>query len=128
MKPLRVLLLTVWLGTAGVAALSGCGTARRGAAVTGPQEPPTPEVALGQRVFDATCNGCHPGGTAGIGVALNNKPLPGFVIRRQVRWGLGAMPAFSEDAVSDEELDALVAYLHWLRGLDPREAALEPSE
>lgn len=39
-------------------------------------------------------------------------------LRRQVRWGLGAMPAFSEETISDEDLAALVAYLVWLRCLD----------
>lgn len=124
MKPLHVILLAGLLGGVG----TGCGTARRGAAVTDPQVPPTAQVRLGERVFDATCNGCHPGGTAGIGVALNNKPLPGWLIRFQVRNGVGAMPAFSEEAVSAAELDALVAYLQWLRRLDPRDEALDPSE
>jgi mono/diheme cytochrome c family protein len=111
---------------AALVALAACGSARRGAPLVGPHEPPTPEVALGQRTFDTFCNGCHPGGTAGVGVALNNKPLPGLVIRRQVRWGLGAMPAFGDETISDEELDALVAYLHWLRGLDVPDGALTP--
>ncbi len=123
MKPLHVILLAGLLGGVG----TGCGTARRGAAVTEPQQQ-TVQVRLGERVFDATCNGCHPGGTAGIGVALNNKPLPGWLIRFQVRNGVGAMPAFSEEAVSAAELDALVAYLQWLRRLDPRDEALDPSE
>lgn len=37
---------------------------------------------------------------------INNKPLPGFLIKFQVRNGLGAMPAFSKEHVSPEELDA----------------------
>jgi mono/diheme cytochrome c family protein len=57
------------------------------------------------------CHQCHPRGEAGIGPALNNKPLPGFLIRFQIRSGLGAMPAFPERVVGNEELDVLVAYL-----------------
>ena len=113
--PLALLLI------AAVVALAACGSARRGAPLTGPHEPPNAEVAEGQRTFDRFCNGCHPGGAAGVGLALNNKPLPGFVIRRQVRWGLGAMPAFSEETISDQELDNLVAYLVWLRRLDRKD-------
>ncbi|MDC4226474.1 MAG: cytochrome c [Candidatus Manganitrophus sp.] len=57
-----------------------------------------------------------PEGEAGLGPALNNKPLPGWMIRFQVRHGLGAMPAFSEKEISDRELDDLViAYLKAFR-------------
>jgi mono/diheme cytochrome c family protein len=104
--------------------VAACGTARRGVPFTGEHTPPTEEVALGQRVFAANCNGCHPGGTQGLGPALNNKPLPGWAIRFQVRNGLGAMPAFSPEEVSGDELDALVSYLVWLRRLPVR--GLEP--
>lgn len=97
---------------------AGCGSARRGVPVQQPFEADTPELQRGQRVFMQFCNGCHPGGTAGVGLALNNKPLPGFVIRYQVRHGLGVMPAFSDDVISEEQLDALVAYLDALRDHD----------
>lgn len=64
------------------------------------------------------CNGCHPGGEAGLGPALNNKLLPGFLIKFQVRNGLGVMPSFSQDVISPEELDDLVSYLVALRHHD----------
>lgn len=114
-------LLTV---LAGLLLIAACGTARRGAPLTGPHDPPNEQVRLGQQTFATYCHGCHPGGTAAIGPAINNKPLPGFAIRRQVRWGLGQMPSFSEEVISDEALDGIVAYLVWLRRLDPREDAL----
>ena len=101
--------------------LVACGTARRGAPLTGEHTPPTAEIALGQRVFDANCHQCHVGGTQGLGPALNDKPLPGWLIRLQVRRGLGAMPSFTEEEISDEELDALVSYMVWLRRLDWKE-------
>lgn len=102
---------------------AACGTARRGLPLTSDRALDDPTLQLGRRTFDAHCHQCHPGGTGGLGVALNNKPLPGFVIRLQVRQGFGAMPAFSEEEISDEALDALVAYLKWLRDLPPPEEA-----
>ncbi len=50
-----------------------------------------------------------------IRAALNNKPLAGFLVRFQVRHGLGVMPSFDEERVTEEELDLLVEYLAALR-------------
>jgi mono/diheme cytochrome c family protein len=63
----------------------------------------------------ANCHQCHPGGEAGLGPAINDKPLPGFLIRLQVRNGLGAMPAFSAQEISPDDLDDLIAHLKALR-------------
>ena len=95
--------------------LTYCGTARRGVPMFEPVSIENPSVANGQKVFMSYCHSCHPGGTAGLAPAINNKPLPGFLIRYQVRHGLGMMPAFKEDVISDKELDNLVAYLKVLR-------------
>lgn len=100
--------------------LAGCAPAYRGEPVMGPLDTSHPQVALGERVFESNCNECHPGGAGGLGPSLNDKPLPGWLIAYQVRNGLGAMPAFSEAQISDEELDALVAYLVQLREHGPR--------
>jgi mono/diheme cytochrome c family protein len=111
------------LASAVVAALlfaGGCGvgTARRtslsGAAA------PSPSVARGELVFMAQCQSCHPGGEAGLGPALNNRALPAFAIRYQVRRGLGAMPAFSRAELPEADLDALIAYLKALRARPAR--------
>lgn len=97
--------------------LVGCGSARRGLLVSGP-------VALdrheerGQRAFAEYCYECHPDGTAGLGPAINNRPLPRWFIKMQVRAGLGGMPSFDEAMVSDEELDAIADYLVALRNAD----------
>lgn len=95
------------------AAAAGC-TARRG-------EPFAP-VSLsselsrrGEEVFARHCHACHPGGEGGLGPALNNKPLPGFMIRMQVRRGLGVMPSFPEERIGAADLDAIAAYLKDLR-------------
>lgn len=62
------------------------------------------------------CSQCHPGGEAGVGPAINDKPLPGFLIRFQVRQGLGAMPAFSIERITDDQLTDVITYLQALRG------------
>ncbi len=103
------------LGSVLLLALAACGTARRSVPVGPPLTLSEAQAERGQHVFMQYCNGCHPGGAAGLGPALNNKPLPGFAIRYQVRHGLGTMPAFSEEVISEEELDALADYLVALR-------------
>ena len=69
----------------------------------------------GQKVFMKNCYACHPGGDAGLGPSLNDKPLPDFMIRLQVRHGFGAMPAFTPTDISDADLDALLDYLSALK-------------
>jgi mono/diheme cytochrome c family protein len=93
---------------------AGC-SARRSEPIAGPLRATSPEVIRGEIAFDAHCSHCHPGGEKGFAPALNNKPLPGFLIRFQVRHGLGAMPAFSRQEIGDEELRAVVAYMKALR-------------
>jgi mono/diheme cytochrome c family protein len=96
--------------------LAACGTGRR-------VDPPLAlssagqdsELAHGQRVFMRACHQCHPRGETGLGPALNNKYVPAFLIRFQVRNGLGAMPAFPASALSTEELDAVVRYIQYLQ-------------
>lgn len=95
--------------------LVNCAPAYRGEPIVGPLNTSDLQVALGQHVFDAHCHECHPGGAAGLGPGINDKPLPGPLIEFQVRNGLGVMPAFSEEQITEEELDALVAYLLTLR-------------
>ncbi len=93
----------------------GCGASRRDAPLSEPLAIENPQVARGQIVFMQNCYQCHPGGGAGLGPALNNKPAPKFLIRTQVRKGLGAMPAFDEARISDDDLEALAMYTVTLR-------------
>ncbi len=105
---------------AGVALLlGGCGSARRSEPLTGPVVLPA-DAARGEVVFMRHCHACHPGGEAGLGPAINNKPLPGFLIATQVRLGLGAMPAFSTEDIPPADLDALLAYVKARRATPPR--------
>ncbi|UFS71459.1 cytochrome c [Geomonas sp. RF6] len=98
--------------------LAGCGTARRGEPIAEPIQIDSQKVARGERAYMYHCNKCHPGGEAGLGFALNNKPLPAAMIKTQVRVGAGAMPAFSKELLPDNELDDIVAYLQTLRKSD----------
>jgi mono/diheme cytochrome c family protein len=103
----------LWIAAALVAA-TACGSPRRGEPLVGALAL-RGEPARGEQVFMQQCHACHPGGESGLGPALNNKPLPGFALRMQVRWGVGAMPGFSRDEIAPDDLDALVAYLEALR-------------
>jgi mono/diheme cytochrome c family protein len=93
----------------------GCQSARRGEPITGHPTPQNTTLAQGQKIFLQNCHQCHPHGDAGLGPALNNKPAPRFLIKTQVRAGLGTMPSFSKEKISPEELDELVDYLKALR-------------
>ncbi|MDQ3555987.1 MAG: c-type cytochrome [Gemmatimonadota bacterium] len=99
--------------------VSGCGSPRRSEPIAGPLRLDDSQLALGERVFSVNCQQCHPGGEGGLGPALNDKPVPTWLIRFQVRHGLGAMPAFGPDRISPDELDALLRYMLVLRRNDP---------
>jgi len=94
---------------------TGCASSRRDALVARQVNVSNRQLEIGQRVFMAECNQCHPGGAAGLGPAINNKPIPGFVLRFQVRHGLGAMPKFGHSQISSEALSDLVLYVKTLR-------------
>lgn len=97
--------------------LTACGTARRGEPFTRSAVAADAQLEDGAKVFYEHCHKCHTGGEAALGPALNNKPLPAFMLRFQVRQGLGVMPEFAESQISEDELDDLVAYLTALRRL-----------
>ena len=90
---------------------------------TEPLAPPVnvsdPQVARGEKVFFANCHQCHPHGQGGLGPAIVNKPLPEFLMKFQVRHGLGTMPSFDAQKISPEDLDALMSYIKAVRGNPP---------
>jgi cytochrome c5 len=96
----------------------GCGSVRRGEPMTGVSEWKEPAVRQGEVVFAKNCHQCHPGGEGGLGPGLNDKPAPVWLMKTQVRVGLGTMPGFGEEQISSEELDDLMAYLIALRKSD----------
>ena len=72
-------------------------------------------VASGKEIFNKNCSRCHPGGGAGIGPTLKKKSLAQLHLQLKVRHGSGTMPRFSQTNISDEQLDAVVAYIATLR-------------
>lgn len=78
-------------------------------------------LAQGRKAFDKHCHSCHPDGDGGLGPSLNDKPFPGTLIAFQVRRGLGVMPRFNSDRLSEEHLEAIVAYLKDLRNRRAKE-------
>ena len=111
MRADRVLLATFIVG-------ASCGPARRGQLAGAPVTPDTVAEHRGERLFYKHCSKCHPGGEAGLGPALNNKPLPEIAIETQIRKGLGAMPSFDAHHLSDEDVDAIAEFVTELRNTE----------
>jgi mono/diheme cytochrome c family protein len=102
-------------------AVASCGSPkRRGEIVGSPVIPATAKERRGEQLFFRFCAKCHPGGEAGLGPSLH-KPLPAFMIETQIRRGFGAMPAFSQDVVSDAEVAAIASYVLRIRRTPPPE-------
>jgi mono/diheme cytochrome c family protein len=99
-----------------VVSSTACHSARRGEALGRPLKDTSPAVERGHIVFQKHCYRCHPNGEGGLGPSLSDKPL--FVIKTQVRAGLGAMPGFRKEQISPEELDDLMKYMVALRKAD----------
>jgi mono/diheme cytochrome c family protein len=94
---------------------TACRSPRRGDPLGRTVQNTTTSIGHGRMVFQEHCHRCHPGGEGGLGPALNNKPAPRFLMKTQVRAGLGAMPPFSKDDISPQELDELMDYVMALR-------------
>ena len=71
----------------------------------------------GEVVFQRYCNVCHPGGGLGAGPSLI-RALPGLSdqqVRDIIRHGESRMPGFSDQEISDAELDNLLVYIRGLK-------------
>jgi mono/diheme cytochrome c family protein len=112
MKPLLGALLAV--------VLAGCGSGRRSEPIAGPLAINDPSAARGWALFDTHCYKCHGEGEGGMGPVINDKPLPKALMRFQVRHGLGTMPSFSEEQISDAQLEDILNYLVALRHHGPQ--------
>lgn len=104
-------------------ALAACGAEQR-------IEPGTPEVipatrdeTHGKHLFLKFCYQCHPGGSQGLGPALNDKPLAEAAIRTQIRAGVGAMPSFGKDWLSDDQVAEIAEYVTTLQKTTPARTA-----
>ena len=93
----------------------GCGSVRRGEPISGPLDRSDAQTQRGHLVFQRHCHQCHPGGEGGLGPGLNDKPAPVWLMKTQVRQGLGTMPSFSDNQISDQALDDLMSYVIALR-------------
>ena len=121
MKTLSTTLLILALAAA------GCHSVRRGEPIVGPLQL-TPNEQRGKIVFHQRCHQCHPFGEAGLGPALNNKPAPVFLMKTQVRAGLGAMPRFDTHIIPETDLNDLMAYVIALRKADKEKPAETETE
>lgn len=69
----------------------------------------------GMQLFMANCNRCHPGGNAGTGPSLMDKPIPDFLVHFQIRQGMGDMPAFKEEELTKDEVQKIVLFVRSMR-------------
>jgi len=77
------------------------------------------DIDQGAAVFEEFCEGCHPGGDEGDGPKIAGIAESASQVRFQVRSGGDDMPAFDSSKISDEDLEALVAYTVTLGVVDP---------
>jgi mono/diheme cytochrome c family protein len=96
--------------------LAACHPVRRSEPLVGPMSLDADSHLLrGRLLFDRHCYKCHLEGEGGMGPIINDKPLPKFLMRFQVRAGLGVMPGFTKQQITDEELEDIVNYMVVLR-------------
>lgn len=94
--------------------------------------PPIPDIsgwedadlAEGRALFTTNCAACHGPTAAGIAVgqddvSSNLEGVPPLQMAEAIRVGPGVMPVFSDDVLSQEELEATVA---WVMNLPQRES------
>jgi ubiquinol-cytochrome c reductase cytochrome c subunit len=85
--------------------------------------PQTGDVAKGRELFTSHCAGCHQVvAEGGIMTGAKAPPLDRATpvqIAEAVRIGPYAMPPFSERAISNDELDAIIAYVQYAK--NPRD-------
>jgi mono/diheme cytochrome c family protein len=75
----------------------------------------TKDELKGMRLFMANCNRCHPAGEKAVGKSLVDKNIPDIAIRFQIRHGLGDMPSFNEDQLTDPDIDKIISFVKILR-------------
>lgn len=73
------------------------------------------ELKNGQILYMMHCQKCHPQGEGGLGPAINPNPAPRFIKRFQARHGIGVMPSFKREEISEKDLHDLSDYLKALK-------------
>jgi ubiquinol-cytochrome c reductase cytochrome c subunit len=85
-------------------------------------------VSRGGELFRQNCASCH--GFAGAGGALSEgnqapplKEATATQVKEAMRIGPGTMPVFSSESVSDQDADAIAAYVRYLADANNRGGA-----
>lgn len=109
--------ITAWVTTLvalAAGALVGCGGGGGDATTAGDRDSAryegaiaSDDVAHGQQVVADLCMSCHANGAP----ALENLGWEPARMRHQIREGSGRMPALTVDRISDEDMEAALAYL-----------------
>ena len=83
------------------------------------------DVALGQQRYDSRCgNACH---NSGGGPALANIGWTAERTRRQIREGSGGMAAIGVTRLSDEDMEAVLAYLVTIGAVTDEAGGAQPA-
>jgi mono/diheme cytochrome c family protein len=92
--------------------LAACGAPQE-AIVPETQEviPATRDETHGKHLFLRFCYQCHPGGSQGLGPALDDRPITKATIRAQIRAGTGKMPAFNDEWLTDDQVAEIAEYV-----------------
>jgi mono/diheme cytochrome c family protein len=77
------------------------------------------DIERGRELYAEFCEGCHPGGEAGDGPKIAGIAESASQMRFQVRDGHDGVPAFDSSKISDDDLEALVAFTVTLGAVDP---------
>ncbi len=78
------------------------------------------DLATGGRIFRQYCAACHRPTVRGGTLALAGRNAPALtgtsaaLIAGAIRWGPGAMPAFPEPVLNDQELASVVRYVRFV--------------
>lgn len=81
------------------------------------------DVARGEQVYNDVCMACHAGGAP----ALDNIGWDPARMRHQIREGSGRMPAIPLSRVSDDDMEAALAYMVTIGAVTAEEAGLAPT-
>ncbi len=104
-RKLAGVVLVFSLGACGGGAAAG-GGAEVAPEYEGPVQ--STDTARGEEVFTDVCGRCHDGGRA---PNIRSEAHPVAMIRMVVRQGDGGMPPFDADEISDDDLEAVLAFM-----------------
>jgi mono/diheme cytochrome c family protein len=118
----------VVLALAGAVGCGGGGSSEPGGGGTAGGEYAGPvastDVAHGQSRYEAVCGGCHNAGAP----QLANVGWTAERMRQQIREGSGQMPAINEGRLSAEDMEAVLAYLQTIGGVEGGAAPMPAAE